>query len=106
MVTTNQLLRRNILSLHDLHVDWNAYKISQELYRSDNPPTQKRNTLLKLIRRTIKRGTVEYKKPCGRPRSVRIPQYQKKVRKYCYNKRKKSIRKTNTRLKSLGMKSS
>ena len=53
-----QKLRRQILTLHDLHKTWSSSDIANELQNSDCPPPQTRRALVRYIDYTIKRGTM------------------------------------------------
>ncbi|CAF1486738.1 unnamed protein product, partial [Rotaria sordida] len=57
-------LRTNILALHNLYPSWPNRRIASELQNSENPPSKPRYLILKIIKQTIERGTVE-----DRPRS-------------------------------------
>lgn len=99
-------LKRHILSLHELHRSWSASDIADELQNSDCPPLQTRRALVRFVNYTINRGTVESRKRSGRPRATRTTEYVSIIESNVENQRRKSIRKTNSMLKSQHLKSS
>ena len=87
-------LREQILALHNLHKKWSSSNIANELQNSDCPPPQTRRALVRYIKYTMKRGTVESRNRSGRPRSTRTTTFISFVKDNIENKRKKSMRKT------------
>ncbi|CAF1306054.1 unnamed protein product [Rotaria sordida] len=68
-------LRANFLALHNLYPSWPNRRIASELQNSENPPSKPRYLILKIIKRTIERGTVE-----DRPRSVLYTDFSGSIR--------------------------
>ncbi|CAF1104925.1 unnamed protein product [Rotaria sordida] len=71
-------LRTNILALHNLYPSWPNRRIASELQNSENPPSKPRYLILKIIKRTIERGTVEDRPRSGRKRTTRAAQFKQK----------------------------
>ncbi|CAF3859255.1 unnamed protein product [Rotaria sp. Silwood1] len=88
-------LRKQILILHELHQNWSSSDIANELMNSDCPPSQTRQTLIRYVNYTIKRGTIEARKRTGRPRTTRTSIFISLVKDHMENNLGQSIRKTN-----------
>ncbi|CAF1262097.1 unnamed protein product [Rotaria sordida] len=99
-------LRTNILALHNLYPSWPNRRIASELQNSENPPSKPRYLILKIIKQTIERGTVEDRPRSGRKRTTRTAQFKQKVQKFIYNKKNRSTRKCNDFLKRKNIKTS
>jgi hypothetical protein len=92
-------LRKQILVLHELHQNWSSSDIANELMNGDCPPSQTRQTLIRYVNYTIKRGTIEARKRTGRPRTTRTSIFISLVKDHMENKLGQSIRKTDELLK-------
>ena len=98
--------RTLVLSLKNLNPSWTAPQISTFIQQSENHPLLKRHQLVKKVRRTLIRNTIDDRPRSGRPVIISTTTFKQEIKTSMKLKKGASIRNVTSNLNRNGTKCS